>query len=794
MGNAHIRHVDGLRAVAVLAVMVYHLFPKWLPGGLAGVDVFFAISGFVVTASLAQHRDESLGRFIGGFYHRRVTRILPALVAVLLVTAIVYVLFIPASWLSNSNERIAFLAFFGLSNFGLQDQSDSYFSPRAEFNPFTHTWSLGVEEQFYLIAPWLLFWQVFRRRNDGERAAHPWSILAISVISLALMVRWAKLDPLLAFYSIGGRLCELAAGCLWFLYVWANRGATRNLGRSWWLDAVGVLLLATVLFLTDAASFPFPWALVAVASAICLIGLPQDPSPIRSSLARRMPVWIGLRSYSLYLWHWPVYVLMRWTVGLDRWWTWLVAFGSSFVLAAISYRWVESPVRKNRKWLTLRPAIGILIAVSVTAMGAFATDRMFKHRDRISLSTVSRHGVDWYAADRDLTIAEENFHCRTEAAYRTLPGAVTVERRPIECDDKAIWLGRKIFVFGDSHATVYVPMLHRLAADTGMSATIYSLPGCPFLNLRFPMKAMGTEECVAKARSALEDVLRQSSPGDIVFLSSLRVPRFVDQWGRFDEKEAWRQVSPELAEERRIAVEDAMEWLQQFESKQMRVVFEAPTPVFHSPAFRCADGWNAMNELCSGGLEVPRAEAERYRKVVVDSMRELASRSAVTSIFDPLTALCDAQTCSAISKEGRPLFFDADHLSRYGNEVVYPGFRSFLETSLEYKPAQRQTLNLRVINWGPKETVVRTPFNAQPDGRSALWIQIDGLTSGTPVVLFFGGQMLENVVVSDKLVTTSVPDALFEQSGSREFVLEAGGVPRQRLVIGSFEVKSSTTR
>src|SRR5690625_4326037 len=149
--------IDGLRAIAVLAVLIYHLDAAFLPGGFAGVDVFFVISGYVVARSLVSRSGESFGQFLMGFYSRRIRRIVPALILCLLVTALFTVLFIPDSWLSSTTHQVGLYAFFGLSNFALVWFQDDYFSPRAEFNPFVHTWSLGVEEQFYFVFPLLIF-------------------------------------------------------------------------------------------------------------------------------------------------------------------------------------------------------------------------------------------------------------------------------------------------------------------------------------------------------------------------------------------------------------------------------------------------------------------------------------------------------------------------------------------------------------------------------------------------------------------------------------------------------------
>jgi peptidoglycan/LPS O-acetylase OafA/YrhL len=153
----HVPYIDGLRAVAVLSVMLYHLHASWLPGGLAGVDVFFVISGFVVSASVGELESMRLSRFVLYFYSRRVQRIAPALIVCLLVTALVSALLIPSAWLSDANAKTGIFAFFGLANVILARTGDDYFAPRVEFNPYVHTWSLGVEEQFYLVFPLLFF-------------------------------------------------------------------------------------------------------------------------------------------------------------------------------------------------------------------------------------------------------------------------------------------------------------------------------------------------------------------------------------------------------------------------------------------------------------------------------------------------------------------------------------------------------------------------------------------------------------------------------------------------------------
>jgi peptidoglycan/LPS O-acetylase OafA/YrhL len=167
--NAYFPAIDGLRAVAVVAVITYHLIPAALPGGFVGVDIFFVISGYVVTASLVGRRGQSFLQFILGFYARRILRIFPALLVCVFAVSIIAVAFIPpGTWLGNTNRNTAVFAIFGLSNYALIWSSDGYFSPRVEFNPFTHTWSLAVEEQFYLIAPAIVYFWLANRSQTGN--------------------------------------------------------------------------------------------------------------------------------------------------------------------------------------------------------------------------------------------------------------------------------------------------------------------------------------------------------------------------------------------------------------------------------------------------------------------------------------------------------------------------------------------------------------------------------------------------------------------------------------------------
>ncbi len=664
--------------------MCYHASAQLLPGGFVGVDVFFAISGFVVTAALAAHQGESITAFIGGFYHRRLTRILPALCVVLIVAALAWVLLIPPSWLSGQAERVALAGFLGLSNWALVDQSEAYFAPRAEFSPFTHTWSLGVEEQFYLLAPWLIF-LVWRFQRQAI------ALLAIlGLASLACAAAWTHSQPTLAFYSIASRFWELAAGALWYLLLWHRAAAPSAVAAMPLVQPLGVALLAVTMWFATPQGVPFPWAIGAVLGTLALIGLPgMSAAPTARLLATAAMRWIGLRSYSLYLWHWPVFVLMRWTVGLDRAWHATIAMLLTLLAAEASYRWVERPLRRSARWHRM-PALatnGVLVGAAL--LGAVAANAMFERRNEWGLSTVVAHAADWYALHHDPTLpAAPPCAANAHPAYRQLGEHLVIEHHPCAAVDGREQ--RKLFVLGDSHATAYLPMLHRLSVDESVIIEVHQIPGCPFLDLGTPMGTGGLDSCIRQSQLAVADVLARSRPGDVVFLASLRLPRFGDQWGVLSSESVLNEHFGEAkAKSRQAAIMDADQWLRPLLQHGLQLVLEAPKPIFRAPAFRCVDAWMRHNPICARGLVETRDDEQALREPVLRALRQVVSRqqSSQVTIFDAFTALCPDEKCAALAADGRPLYFDADHLSRWGNEVVYPHFRAHWRRITGAEPA-----------------------------------------------------------------------------------------------------------
>ena len=308
-GHGYRPAIDGLRALAVLAVIVNHLDLGLLPSGFLGVDIFFVISGCVITASLRRQPGSSLADLLAGFYARRLRRLVPALLLMLVVGALLICLVDPRP---HASLRTGLAALVGFSNVELLQQATDYFARSAQLNVFTHTWSLGVEEQFYLLYP-LLVWGCGYGRRGGGAARLALAIGGLSLASLAAFAWLWGTAPSAAYFLMPARLWEIGAGCLLQLAL------ERRPRAPGWLVGLPPLPLLLALLATLALPRQLGVALhlVCVLLTALLLGCLRPGTLAERLLRRPRLVYLGLLSYSLYLWHWVVLCLARWSVGLN---------------------------------------------------------------------------------------------------------------------------------------------------------------------------------------------------------------------------------------------------------------------------------------------------------------------------------------------------------------------------------------------------------------------------------------------------------------------------------------------
>ncbi|MDQ7998638.1 MAG: acyltransferase family protein [Pseudomonadota bacterium] len=435
---AHLKYrpdIDGLRAIAVLAVVLYHASPKWLRGGFVGVDIFFVISGYLISTIIFGSLG-GRGFSYAEFYARRIRRIFPSLVLVLAAT-------LGFGWYVLLSDEFRQLGRHILGSAGFVQnlvllREAGYFDTAAESKPLLHLWSLAVEEQFYIFWPMVLGLAWAR----SGRSVLTWMAVAVG-LSFALNIGLVYRYPDAAFYLPFTRVWELAAGAI--LAYMGLRRQPHHSGRSReWQSVAGlVLIVLGLLVIHRGKAFPGFWAVLPVLGACLCIAAGPGAWLNRHVLGSRLFVWFGLISYPLYLWHWPLLAYARVLQGEgdpSR----AIRFGAvaaSVLLAWLSYRFVERPLRRREG----APVVaGLSIAMAVLALiGAVAATRLLVPRnDAPGLQVIASAGSDWAYPD-----GMQPVQVNGQTLYRIGDGP------------------GKVLLVGDSHVEQYGPRAVELAKE-----------------------------------------------------------------------------------------------------------------------------------------------------------------------------------------------------------------------------------------------------------------------------------------------------------------------------------------
>ena len=614
--------IDGLRGVAVLAVIINHFNDKLLPGGYLGVDVFFVISGFVITASLAARNSSSFAELFLGFYARRVRRLLPALVLFILISGFVICFLMPDP---GGTLGVGRRALFGISNIQLYRESVQYFSESAKLNPYTHTWSLGVEEQFYLLFPFLVAWSGFGR-SSGRGPRNLGVIIGVlSALSLALFIFLYPRNQPAAYFLMPSRFWEMGVGCLLFLFWMKASRDTLSRIPKFVSAATVVLLFATFLL-------PVQWAVVATILAVLATTLMilsvREGSVAYWGLAHPLLVKIGLISYSLYLWHWGVIAFSRLSIGIS-WWTIPFQVLLMAVLAIASYRYVESPLRKLR-WSR---GDGSTIAIGIAALMAGA----------ILLLTLRQFSDQMYLGkfkSEDFKYVQDEMSCELMSIKR----------------DRSQWrsclertsTGPHLFVLGDSHASNLVPSLQAVAPQLG------------FADLRYLTNAMPHPFHTPETRAAAG-----------FWGQSKEYRQLMDGLNSKDVVVFSRGFSPDPEAQRSL--------------EQQLTLLAADVPARGATLVLVDDIPRTCGEedfrrsflLTRGrGCRIPKQEALALRARHTQLLKPFSQDKGGIVYLDPLPELCEGNFCYP-TLGGKILYVDTSpHFSRTNPAPLAPFFRS----------------------------------------------------------------------------------------------------------------------
>ena len=636
--------IDGLRAIAVLAVIASHLPENFLPSGFLGVDVFFAISGFVVTASLLNQRRTELSQLYVGFLARRIKRLMPALTLCVAVTGFIVLATDP---FPRHSIQTGLAALFGFANVVLFFFELDYFSPSSMFNAFTHTWSLGVEEQFYVVFPMFTWFFFFRTHRDSFKALAVAMMLG-GLVSVALFAGLYKDHQAAAFFLMPARIWELGIGALVFL-------GSRRTQSARIQDALRRLAPFALAALIACFFVPENYAMPATLAAVGLTGLllaTDDRSLAARVLMLPPVVYIGKISYSLYLWHWPIIALGP-IVLATSWRSSALYVVAMAIAAIISFHWIEKPLR-YMTWTTRRIRdIGLGLAANFVLGTALFLAMV--GTDAVSGSTTAVLHPPSYLP----VIPSGKKHvltCVLDGGSRTFkPDTVsncTVPPKP-GSGMPTIW------AMGDSHTGHMQGLLYELHEKLGVGVHLVETPGWSF-----PFEP-GKQ--FAPRMQVFSSISKEFKPGDIVLLSRLYISRSLPH--TVIEVRPWLYLVSRLAED--------------LDKKGVKVVLTGPPPIFP---------YKDIRECSLDERESCRLERTAFAPLVdqvMELLTNLATSNSNVAVFNIFDSVCPADDEYCYPDNGSSfLYRDKDHFNSLGSKLLAEPFVDLLRSSGTLTPAR----------------------------------------------------------------------------------------------------------
>lgn len=641
--------INGIRAWAVAAVLLFHFKLFGNSGGFVGVDIFFVISGFLMTSIIVKGHES--GSFsLWEFYKARARRIFPALIALVAI-----LLLFGWFWLATADYKVlghqSSYALIFISNVYFWKHT-GYFDTEAHESWLLHTWSLSVEWQFYLLFP--IFIILLWKFRPGLKSL-TWGLSLIFIASLA--ISYFSYSPK-SFYSLTTRGWELAAGGISYLITRAQCVSTNIKAAIYWLG--WVLIIGSIVLISNNGHWPGVMALIPVIGT-CLLIIADQPKSIFTS----SPViqWFGDRSYSLYLWHWPFAVALNFG-GLEQDLIWVPgAIFLSIILAHLSYQWIELPSRQAMSnTAPARRAIIGIISVSLTLFAAIVVKNIeFERQMPTNVELIANEKYN-----RDPRLNE----CVKDANEKGSPGCI------YGTDNVAAIL------VGDSHAASVATAFGFAAKQYQKGIMQLSYSGCqPLKEAKDinPKKGRSNTHCIKLYDSAVTEIEKFHSKIPVIVVSRMNMAL----WGKNESREPdvprvfFSKVfndsnNPIFQQEFKHALKS---WACNI-AKNRPVYLTRPIPEM---------GLNVPNTLSRNILfnrtgddvKISLKAYHQRNKFVWEAQNEAASECGI-KILNPLPHLCDKQYCYG-SKNDWPLYFDDNHLSEHGNKLLRPMFKEVFQ-------------------------------------------------------------------------------------------------------------------
>lgn len=628
--------IDGLRAIAVALVIANHVGFGFFSGGFIGVDVFFVISGFLITAIIfPMIKADQFS--IAWFLSRRIKRLMPVLLFVILVTMIVFSFVLLPNDLMRFYRSVIWVVLYA-GNFFFWREHGGYFNGGSQEAPLLHTWSLAVEEQYYLLWPVMLLIAV---KLFGGKVTTYLSLVVF--VAATVFSQWGTEVTLgAAYYLLPTRFFELLMGSC--LAIFWHKLPAIGAKTSHLLSIIGlVLITASALLLSENSAFPGYNALYPVVGTALLIF--SANGIVNKFLSLKWMVFTGNISYSLYLWHWPVFVFVRYTAIEFTFAVQMLCLVSIYIISVLSWKYVEQPMRQMKlnsfpQIASTMYAIPSVVILSIALSGIYFNG----YENRFSSEVVKM--------DDALNSFASKSRVGCHAAYRNS------EQRP---DDKCIFgLGAgdekaNFFIFGDSHANHLLPLFQTLAQEGNLSGQDYTLDRCiPIVDLNWGSNIFLANKCRARNELAKQHI--QSNNFDYVVLAA--------SWPHLTSQRLYtEQKVLEESEKRALLKEKLALTLQIIVEAGAVPLFVEDTPTLDGKSPKCPVKKQVFNKDLDCSIT-------RVENIMLDGIiNELKLQFPTLVVMHPHQLFCHGNQC-VMELNGLPLYRDGNHLNEQGAKYL----------------------------------------------------------------------------------------------------------------------------
>ena len=655
--------IDGIRAIAVILATGFQFFRNIFPFGYLGVDIFAVVSGYVITSSLSSRKENNFKEFAISFYERRIKRLLPALLVFILVASFITILIHPNP---GSSIRTAIYSLTGISNIYLINISEDYFAMSAELNPFTHTWSLGVEEQFYFIFPFIIWFTGYAKSNKcGFKKFSNFLVFSFSFSFIGFIFLHFK-NPTLAYFYTPTRLWQMIIGALSFL-AWERKNYIYIFFQK--IPSLYITLLLIFITMNKLDEPLISKISITFLTSALLLSLKKD-TLMYGLFTNNFSKYLARISYSFYLWRWAIASFLLWTVDIG-FGTKLIAIIVLFIIADLSSRLFENQrgvLPKLTKKTGIIFSLFLLELPAMVLVGALLKTRhkFFQFNYEYSnLLTSSRNGIESF--DNSLEMNKgfiyngNNCHMNSNVKNnKDFDLYSYLDKCSLISNNNA----KTIFFVGSSHINHLRESHFLLFKNEKVNISSVSISACSFFNRKNHFHKKNKILCGGKnplQGSISNYYLKKAKKGDIFVVAS----------NFFLKSKSW------------IEEDDQFKLLYIFNEELKKIgahlVLIAPSPSFKKTPLQCVQKRlfsknkdHLRYDNCSIKANEIYSELEDVYEIIYNLPKNI-------KIFDPIPVICLEDNCSLLDNESKPIFVDTNHYTDYANhKYIYPALREFL--------------------------------------------------------------------------------------------------------------------